>query len=82
MRTHGEPIQAIFAQEDMFSCGARRHVTTPAELEIQKTKTNGYQRRAGKTKLELQLEVWKNDDEKNRFLFLYLRVLPKATFVD
>ena len=24
----------------------------------------------------------KNDDEKNRFLFLYLRVEPKATFVD
>ena len=24
----------------------------------------------------------KNDDEKNRFLFLYLRVLPKATSVD
>ena len=24
----------------------------------------------------------KNDDEKNRFLFLYLRVKPKATFVD
>ena len=24
----------------------------------------------------------KNDDQKNRFLFLYLRVLPKATSVD
>ena len=24
----------------------------------------------------------KNDDEKNRFLFLYLRVEPKATFVN
>ena len=27
-------------------------------------------------------DFWKNDDEKNRFLFLYLRVEPKATFVD
>ena len=29
-------------------------------------------------------DFWKNgdDDEKNRFLFLYLRVEPKVTFVD
>ena len=29
----------------------------------------------------VKLDFWKNDDEKNRFLFLYLRVLPKATSV-